>query len=146
MAPVTSLPSPPDAGATQIAFWLDRAPPCGCQYATLLPSGEKTGWLSSIVWVVSRRVAPVATSTSATWATSGVFSWGVSRCVMAMVFPSGDQDSGEGAGPGGCATGRLQGPLVTRRASPPSADTIQTCEGVGATVVRKSSSPTSNAL
>jgi len=62
----------------------------------------------------------MATSTTATCAMSGVFSCGDSRRVMAIDLPSGDQDSGEGAGPGGCATGRLHVPEVRRRAGPPS--------------------------
>ena len=136
IAAVTSLPSPPAAGATQIAFWPERSPACGCQYAMRVPSGENTGWPSSTWWVVNRRVVPVATSTRATCAMSGVFSWGDSRRVMAIVFPSGDHDKGEGTGPGGCATGRLHGPLVTRRAAPPSEATSQRWDGVGAAVVR----------
>src|SRR5438552_16273089 len=69
---------------------------------------------------------------------------GVSRRVIAIVFPSVDHDSGEGEGQGGCAIGRLHAPFVTRRDLPLIGSTIQMCDGVGAVVVRKSSSPISN--
>src|SRR5262245_34360804 len=77
---------------------------------------------------------------------SGVFSCGDSRRVMAIHLPSGDQANGEGAGPGGWATGRLHDPLVSRRAAPPFGETSQMCDGVSAALVRKSSSSTSNDL
>ena len=100
------------------------------------PSGENAGCVSSASRVVRRCTAPVATSTSATRDASGVPACTVSRRVMAIVFPSGDHESGDGAGPGGCAIGRLHAPLVTRRDLPLAASTTQMCEGVGATVVR----------
>src|SRR5437764_980817 len=100
------------------------------------PSGEKTGCVSSASRAVRRLTLPVATSTSATREASGVPAWAVSRRVMAMVLPSGDHDSGDGAGPGGCAIGTLQAPLVTRRDLPPAGSTSQTCDGVAAAVLR----------
>src|SRR5881394_426901 len=133
---VTSMPSPPLIGAIHIAFWLPRALPCECQYEMCVPSGEKTGCVSSDVRVVRRFTSPVATSTSATREMFGVASCGVSRRGIAIVFPSGDHESGDGAGPGGCAIGTLHAPLVTRRDFALFASTIQTCDGVTAVVVR----------
>src|SRR5204862_1515282 len=75
----------------------------------------------------------------------GVFSCAFSRLVIAIVFPSGDHDSGDGAGPGGWAMGRLHAPLVTRRALPPFEPITQTCDGVTASRIRKSSSTLSTA-
>src|SRR5437763_14499581 len=94
---------------------------------------------------VRRVTAPEATSTSAMRLLFGVPPCAVSRRVTAIVFPSGDHASGDGAGPGGCATGRLHEPLVSRRALSPEADTRQMCDGAGAAVVRESSSPISRA-
>ena len=64
--------------------------------------------------------------------------------MTAIILPFGDHDRGEGAGPGGWATGRLQVPDVTRRAVPPFEGMTQTCEDVGSSRIRYSSSPTSN--
>src|SRR6266498_1680888 len=107
-------------------------------------SGENTGCVSSRSCDVSRRVAPVETSTSTTREMLGVFACGLSRLVIAIVLPSGDQDSGDGAGPGGWAMGRLQAPLVMRRAVPPLEEITHTCDGVTASRIRKSSSLISN--
>src|SRR5260370_37154174 len=110
-----------------------------------LPSGEKTGCVRSRSCVVRRRVLPEATSRSTTRELLGVFACGLSRFVIAIVFPSGDHESGEGAGPGGWAMGRLHAPLVTRRVLPPLGLINHTCDGVTASRTRKSSSTISNA-
>src|ERR1051325_657904 len=101
-----------------------------------VPSGEKTGCVSSSSIVVRRRVWPGATAASATRQEFVVPACADSRLVMAIVFPSGDQESGDGAAPGGWAMGRLQEPEVTRRALPPAAGTTQTWDGVGSSRMR----------
>src|SRR3954453_16491100 len=101
-----------------------------------VPSGVNTGWVSSRSGAVRRFTDPEATSTRETRLLFGVPPCDVPRCVMAMVFPSGDHASGDGAGPGGCATGRLQEPLVRRRAFSPEGEMSQMCDGVGVVVVR----------
>src|SRR4029077_299234 len=100
-----------------------------------VPSGVKTGCVSSCSRAVRRWTFLEATSTTSTRLLFGVPPCEVARWVMAMLFPSGDHASGDGAGPGGCATGRLHEPLVKRRAFSPDAETSQTCDGVGAAVV-----------
>src|SRR2546422_10326865 len=62
-----------------------------------------------------------------------------------MDFPSGDQANGDDGGPGGWLLRRLQAPLVRRRAVPPLAGTIQTCDGVGAAGGGEPASPPSDA-
>src|SRR2546428_13533135 len=58
-----------------------------------------------------------------------------------MDFPSGDQANGDDGGPGGWLLRRLQAPWGRRRAVPPLAGTIQTCDGAGAAELGKATPP-----
>src|SRR2546425_1127307 len=65
-----------------------------------VPSGEKAPNPSNSLPPVSGRAEPVATSTSWSALVSASPPYGVSRRVMTMVLPSGDQESGCAGGPG----------------------------------------------
>src|SRR5256885_5013962 len=99
----------------------ERSPSRGYQYATRLPSGEKSGVNSNFGFFVSGRAVPAATSTTCTFVWSLSPYTGVSCRVMRSCLPSGDHDSGDGTGPGGSYVGRLHAPVVMRLAVPPAA-------------------------
>src|SRR5258707_761605 len=113
------VPFPPPTGVIRIEFALPRLPSRENQNVTLEPSGEKTGCVSSRSFVVSRRSCPVATSTKATRAESGVRAGGASRGVPASALGGGARDGGGAAGRGGGARGRLHVPGAPPLALPP---------------------------
>src|SRR6266849_5576987 len=71
--------------------------------------------------------------------------WAETTFAIARLLPSGAHAIGDDGGPGGKLTGMLHVPDVKRRASPPALATSQRWVGVGASVIVKSSFPTSNA-
>ena len=74
----------------------------------------------------------MVTSTRLTWLVPASPELAVVVRQKAISRPSGDHDRSEG--PSDVA--RLQAPEVSRRGSPPSAETSQRCEGAGAWVLR----------
>ena len=115
----------------------------GHQYDSFVPSGEKTGYPSKCVFPVTARIAPDSTSRIRIVLSSLSPECGVSTRTNARSFPSGDHESGDDGGLGGRAAGRLQVPDVSRFASPPSAGTSQMWTGIGASVTKRLSFPTS---
>src|SRR5260370_27760293 len=69
---------------------------------------------------------------------------GVSTITKAIDLPSGDQAMVDAGELGAWLMGNVQLPDVSRRGSPPSLGTNQRCVGRGASLMRKSSLPTSN--
>src|SRR6185436_9521333 len=129
MARVIGLPGPPAAGAIWISFTWLGSPSRGYQKTIWLPSGEKDGMLSKAGRPVSARTAPLATSSTMTDVRSESPKCGRSWRTSAIDLPSGDQERGDEGDDGGSLDGRLQVPLVSRLASPPSAGISQTCDG-----------------
>lgn len=92
-------------------------------YATVPPSGEYLGAVSNRFAPVRGRLSPDSTSRSLTVDESPCPVSVSGRCTYAREEPSGDQETGDGGGPGGSTKSTLHSPDVSRRASPPSAET-----------------------
>src|ERR1035438_311026 len=100
------------------------------------PSGENRPKLSNFSCVVTLWIAPDSLSRICSEVWSASPNCGCSWRVNSSDLPSADQLIGEAGELGGALFAKLQVPDVRRRAFPPSAETIQRCEGVSGPVAR----------
>ena len=122
---------PPAAGAihTSLSQVSSPFPSRGYQYATVRPSGEKTGLFSNRRAVVSGLMTPLATSSSCTCTESSLPLSGATTWANAIVRPSVDQLRPDGALDGGSTNSSDQEPLVSRRGAGPLVSASQICCG-----------------